>query len=98
MAARERIDALPDVLDDGDAVPGEEVDQPEAALLEGTAGHEGVAGAAQPVRARLIALLERAHRLLLQRLHLVQRAAARAVRRRLQRRVSRAHDLVYHLA
>ena len=51
----------------------------EAALLERAAGQQRVARAAQPVGARLVALLERAHRLLVQGLDLVQRAAARRV-------------------
>ena len=58
------------------------LDEAEAALLERAAGEERVARAAQPLGPRLVALLEGAHRLLVEGLDLVEGAAARRRRRR----------------
>ena len=62
--------------DEREAVAGERRDEAEPALLQRAAGQQRVARAAQALRAALVALLERAQRLLVQRVDLVQRATA----------------------
>ena len=69
------------------AVAGEGRDEPEPALLQRAAGEERVARAAQPLGPALVALLERAERLLVETVDLVQRAPARRRGGGAQRRV-----------
>jgi len=81
-------------------VTGQRPDQPETALLEGAARERARPRAAQAVRAGLVALLQRARRLLWSESIWWQCAAARRVRGRAQRRVEASQDLLdrRHLA